>query len=213
MLGSRKTPHSSLRHSSRLLLEFSHVSLCSTSQLIYSLLFPPILQPAKENSIEHCPGSVHSTMLDPPLCLITLRYSPFQINTIILSIHEDRSRNEIACFWIIDGDIKCGISNNCFHICHPRSAISERLPRTILAMRSCYSMRACEQIEWRHRPRFSFNFPCTNGCAETMENHEIDRVFLRVLPLLVAAVSRRITSEKSHTFREEQRVDNTKAGI
>jgi hypothetical protein len=41
---------------------------------------------------------------------------------------------------------------------------------------------------------------------------EIDREFFRVLPLLVADVSRRSTSEKSHTFHEEQRVDNTKAG-
>jgi hypothetical protein len=72
------------RRFSCLLLDFSHIFLCSTSPLIYCLLFPSILQPANVNSIEQCPRSAHPKILHPDLCPSNLRYSPFQISIIIL---------------------------------------------------------------------------------------------------------------------------------
>jgi hypothetical protein len=68
----------SLRHFSCLLLKFSHISRCSTSPLIHSQLFPPILQPANENFIKHCPTSVHAPMLDPPFVSLIQVIPPFK---------------------------------------------------------------------------------------------------------------------------------------
>jgi hypothetical protein len=73
---------------------FSHFPI-STSTLIYSLLFPPILQRVNENSIEHSPRSVHPKILHAHLCFISLGDSSFQINTIT-----DYTQFLYATLWI-----------------------------------------------------------------------------------------------------------------